>query len=838
MLKALAETEPFAGTGIRMATTPASSNPAATARRVENAYGYFSPDGTEFVITNPRTPRPWANVISNPRMGLAISQSGSGFTWIDNSQLAVLTRWEQDLVRDCSGKFLYVRDADTAAVWSLAPAPVWPKYDRYACRHGLGYTTFETEFAGIRAAWTLFVHADQTVELWNLELENRSDRPRRIELCAALEWCCGVNPAPRREFHKLFIETRYDSERRAVFAQNHMWEVGSPRWGHWNTDFPYVTAFSCSEPVQAAQGDKAEFLGRYGQWSDPQALHHDLWKPRFGRHEDAIAALRSTIELRRGESRRVQYCLAVGANADEVGGLLQSWSPAASNGKLASRVDAALEAVKSGWREKFQPHRIRTPEASLNHLTNDWIRYQAISGRIWGRAGYYQQSGAFGFRDQLQDSQVWLTIAPQRCREQINLHAAHQFADGSVYHWWHPLSEQGHVTKMTDDLLWLAFVTANYIRETGDYSVLADEARFIDDDSPHPLIEHVRRAFDKSFSRSSPRGLPLIGAGDWNDGLSAVGLQEKGESFWLAEFQVGLLADWAHILRESGPLRGERFTRAAHDTWAADCERRRGKLIAAINEHAWDGQWYQRATLDDGSPLGSSRNRVARIFLNAQVWAVLNDVAAPDRAATCMAAVKEHLVGSMGALLLAPAFERPMREIGYISRYAPGLRENGGVYSHAAAWAIAAAAKMRDNELVGRLLEAMNPALKDPEAYCAEPYVLPGNVDGPTSPYPGRAGWTWYTGSAQWLHRVVTQWVLGVRPEWDGLRIEPCIPPGWTHASMTRPWRGATYDIRITRDATLAPAAVRVTLDGAALPEPRLPLPTSGGRHVVEVRCR
>jgi cellobiose phosphorylase len=784
-------------------------------------YGYFSADGTEFCITEPSPPRPWANIIAGPRLGLAVSQSGSGFTWIDNSQLAVITRWQQDLIRDTSGKFLYVRDPESGTVWSLSPAPAWTPHDRYLCRHGLGYTTFETEIAGIAARWTLFCHTFETAELWRVELENLTDRPRRLEICAYLEWNCGVAPSPRREFTKLFLETSFDPGRGAVFARNHMWEVPSQRYGHWNTEFPYVAALAGTAPVSAAQGDKGAFLGRHGYLRSPQALREETWNPAFGRHQDPIAALRSVVNLRPGECRDLGYVLAVAGSRPEAENLLERMTK-------VETMDAALDEVRSAWTARLAAHRLETPEPSFDHLVNDWVRYQAISSRLWGRCGYYQQSGAYGFRDQLQDSQVWLTIEPVRCREQINLHAAHQFADGSVYHWWHPLTEQGHVTRMTDDLLWLAFVAASYIKETGDLGILEDTTPFLDNPEPTPLSEHVQRAFARVFTRTSPRGLPYIGAGDWNDGLSAVGLAERGESVWLGHFLAGLLTDWAEVLRRTGKA-----------DLAAEYEGRRWALVDAINRHGWDGGWYIRATLDDGSLLGSAANRVGRIFLNAQTWAVLADVAPPERAARCMAAVREHLTSPAGALLLAPAFDQPVPEIGYITRYAPGLRENGGVYTHAATWAIAAAAKVRDHELVGRLLTAINPAVKDPERYWAEPYVLPGNVDGPDSPHHGRAGWTWYTGAAAWLHRVVAEWVLGVRPEWTGLRIDPCLPPGWERARMVRPYRGCTYEITIERSDALAEGTSEVAVNGEHLKDSVIAPPCeSGAHHRVHVRCR
>jgi cellobiose phosphorylase len=776
-----------------------------------SAYGHFSEDGREYVITDPRTPRPWVNVVANPSAGFVVSQTGSGFSFLENSQLAVVTRWRQDLVEDLSGKFLYVKDTDGGDLWSLSPAPAWAPFDSFACRHGLGYTTFETSRSGIEAKWTLFCHAKETAEMWRVTLRNASGRPRKLLLCGTLEWCCGVAPAPRREFGKLFLETKFDADHRAIVARNHMWEVPSPRFGHWNTSFPYVSVFSTSEAVVSAQGDKAAFLGRYGSLRAPAALLGKGGAPAFGRHEDPIAALEVEVVLEPGESRTIGFALATSESEEAAVEL-------GSRFVKDEESRRALEEVTASWRARLAAHRMETPDPTFDAVLNDWARYQAIAARLWGRCGYYQQSGAFGFRDQLQDSQVYLTIDPGRCREQIRLHAGHQFRDGSVFHWWHPLTEQGLVTKMTDDLLWLAFVSANFMKETGDFSILDDGAPFLDEEGSFPLTDHVQRAFRHVFSRMSPRGIPLIGAGDWNDGLSAMGLLEKGESVWLGQFLAGLLADWSEIFRRTGAP-------ALADDFAA----RRVALVAALNAHAWDGGWYRRGTLDDGSVLGSAENRVGRIFLNVQTWAILNDVAPPDRAAACLAAVKEHLVTEAGALLLAPAFDRPVPEIGYITRYAPGLRENGGVYTHAATWAIAAAAKAKDAALVERLLIAIHPANKDPERYAAEPYVLPGNVDGPASPHHGRAGWTWYTGSAAWLHRVVGEWVFGVRPGWDGLTIDPCLPPSWSRVKMVRPWRGATLAIDIARGVPAGDGAVSVAVDGVPLATNVLPPPGRPG---------
>jgi cellobiose phosphorylase len=787
-----------------------------------SAYGHFSADGREYRIHDPHTPRPWINLIANPRIGLAVSQTGSGFSWIDNSQLGAVVRWQQEFADDRSGRFLYLVDLDSGAVASLTPAPVWSESRRFACRHGLGYTTFESEHHGVGAEFTLSVDARETVETWRVRLENRTRAPRRLLLVAFLEWNCGTSPAPRREFQKLFLETAWEAERGAIFATSHMWDVGSKRWGHWNTSFPYWSAFAAAQPVAHATGDKAAFLGRAGSWARPAAIENAArggrWQHLFGRHHDPVAAIGSQIELEPGAPFDGGFVLATAATRDETRQLVDRFA-------APGAIDRSLDGAVAMWDGLLASHRIVVPEPTLEPLLNDWLRYQAISARLWGRAGYYQQSGAFGFRDQLQDSQVWLTIDPQRCREQARLHAAHQFRDGSVVHWWHPLTEQGHVTRMTDDLLWLGFVVAAYLRETGDVSILDDEAPYLDE-GPAPLVDHVERAFRRVFERTSPRGLPYLGAGDWNDGLSAAGLEERGESVWLAMFLAGLLHDWSEIHR----ARGDRHLAGEYAT-------RRVALIDAVNTHAWDGAWYRRATRDDGVWLGSAASAHGKIYLNAQTWAVLADVAPPARAAAAMASLEAHLVTEAGALLLQPAYDVPDERVGYITRYAPGLRENGGVYTHAAVWAIAAAAKVKDPALVERLLTAINPSNKDPESYWAEPYVLPGNVDGPQSPLHGRAGWTWYTGSAAWLPRIVSEWVLGVRPTWDGLLFDPCLPTSWTEARMTRPWRGATLEIHITRDGSLPRGSAIATADGHPMPGNLLPSVEPGTRLAVRVRC-
>lgn len=755
---------------------------------LSNAYGQFDPSGKAFTITDPQTPTPWVNIVCNGRYGFIVSQGGGGFSWLDNSQLNVLTRWEMDLARDQHGKFLFLSDLDSGHIWSAAPAPCRPRYDAYSCEHTQGRTRFTTECNGVRTVWTMSVAPDDAVELWTVEITNLRASKRRLRIASYLDWCCGVAPDTKREFHRLFFTTRHDPARRAIFAGKNMWDV-PPRHEaeHWNRPWPYIAAHAVGGARfdrDLALADKAAFFGRYADTARPAAMSSDAaFHPdvtAFGRFGDAAAALGGDLTLGPGENVKLHFTLAIAENAETLEQLLDKYSATES-------VEEAIDRTVTGWEAMLFPTRVGTLAPDVDLLCNHWLPYQAISGRLWGRTGYYQQSGAFGFRDQLQDSQVWLTLDPKRCLEQIMLHAAHQFADGSVYHWWHPLVETGLRTACSDDYLWLPYILSAYIKETGDAGALERTAPFVDNPAPATLLEHCRRAIAKSFSRLSSRGLPHIGSCDWNDGLSAVGVKERGESVWLAMFLIQLLEEF-----------GECCSRAGKTDLAAEYAGKRSALIEAVNAHGWDGSWFRGATLDSGEWIGTHTNPAGRIFLNCQTWAVLSECTSPDRLASAWDSVKQYLVTEWGPLLLAPAYTEPRADIGYITRYSPGSRENGGVYMHAATWALAAACKVRDVETTGRIWKSISPPLRgaDAEGYRAEPYVTPGNVDGPLSDTPGKAGWTWYTGSAAWLRKVALDWMLGIRAAWGGLEIDPCPPPELGIVNVTRLWRGRSVRVR------------------------------------------
>lgn len=777
-----------------------------------NRYGHFESSGRAFHITDPDTPAPWVNVVCNGRYGFVVSQNGGGFSWFDDAQHNVLTRWEMDLVRDCYGKFLYLRDLDSGEVWTAAPGPIRAKYTAYECIHEPGVTTFRTEYAGIAAVWTMTVAPDDAAEIWTVELTNTTDKARRLRLASYFEWTCGVAPDVKREFHKLFLQTEHDAARRAIIATKNMWDVPpKSEKEHWNRPWPYVAAFAMGglkAERDLAIGDKAAFLGRYGSTSAPAAV--TAKEPAvggFGRFGDGAASLGGDFSIPAGGSVKAHYVLAIGSERKQVNGLVDKY-------RDEKTAWAAADAARERWTTILSPVRVKTEAPDFDVLNNTWLAYQAISGRLWGRTGYYQQSGAFGFRDQLQDSQVWLSLEPSRCRDQILLHATRQFNEGSVNHWWHALADFGNRTACSDDYLWLPFVTAQYLKETGDTAILERRAAF-KDGGDGTILDHCVRSMRKAFSRLSPRGLPHIGSCDWNDGLSAMGVEEKGESVWLGFFLCAILEDWALILERNAAKAG----RIAEGFSPSELRERRRELQSVINRHAWDGQYFRYGTKDDGTWIGASACDEGKIHLNAQTWSILTDSTTEERKRSAWAAVKDKLLAPYGPLLLAPAYSVPDASIGYVTRYSPGSRENGGVYMHAATWALAAACEMRDVESVGRIWKSVSPALRglDADAYRAEPYVTPGNVDGPLSETPGKAGWTWYTGSAAWLRRVALDWVLGVRPTWEGLLVDPVPPAELGEVEFVRVWRDAR--VRVTFDAREFDPAARATLvvNGAAI---------------------
>lgn len=709
-----------------------------------NPYGHFDPVSGAFVITDVLTPRPWINVLANEQYGVVLSQAGGGFSWADNCQLFRLSRWEQDLVSDAYGRFLYVQDLEKPdELWSTTYQPTRRRAEVDELVHDLGATTFTRRFLDLETRQTVFVPDDACAEVWIIEIRNLSDRPRALRLASYLEWHLGGSGDSHREFHRLFVESK--TEGKALIAWKHSNLVEHER----TEPKPPIRAYVGWSGVEATTWitDKREWLGTCGDPSFPRALRKAASPSSTSRWDDPVAGGLALLELGPGESRTIT--LTIGAAPDEATAL-----------KMAQRYDeeaarSALRDTLALWNRRCVLPGNDTGDAAIDLMANRWLPYQAIAGRLFARCAYYQQGGAYGFRDQLQDSLMLLDRDPAATLKQLGRHAEAMYEDGGVRHWWHPGTGIFSESRHSDTPLWLAYGVLAYLEATGDLSALELQYDFLNRASQAPaergtLFEHCLRGIRLVLGRISPRGLPLIGAGDWNDGLSHAGLDGKGESVWMAMFLYDILNRWEPYLRRTGH---EDLVECFHT--AAE------SLRSAVNDHGWDGEWYIAGTRDDGKPFGSKSCEEGQIFLNPQTWAVISGIAPPDRAEKAMRSVRERLVMPYGALLLRPAYSHVDPYIGYITRYAPGLRENGGVYSHASTWAVMAFAMMGDRETATEIYRGMLPPLRAAEnadLYAAEPYVMPGNVDGPDSPYAGRAGWTWYTGSAAWMVRV-RKWI-------------------------------------------------------------------------------
>lgn len=782
-------------------------------------YGYFSEDGREYVITTPLTPRPWGNIISNGDYSLMISQTGSGYSWRGNAGQNRITRSFQDLVKDNWGKYFYIRDVERGTYWSATYKPVMREASAFSVRHGLGYSVFTQQVEEITSELTLFVAADAPLEVFHLKLTNDSAAPRSLDVTSYAEWLLGWAPDEHREFHKLFIETTADPDARAVFARKCLWGFPDERGRHNNVSWPYTAFMTASEPLKSYDCDKESFIGMYRNDDAPQAMLDPRLACRAGRFGDAIAALQVAVSLQPGESKTIVFTLGIAEDGKEdARDLIRRFTSAEQAGQ-------ALEAVHAFWSRFIDAERVETPDEALNFMTNYWMKYQAISCRLWGKSAFYQVSAGYGFRDQLQDSQIFLASEPDYARNQLLMHVEQQFIEGDVLHWWFTIRGGGPRTNCSDDLLWMPFILDAYLKETADFSILDEEVPYLNGPA-EPFYDHCKRAIERSFSRFSPRGVPLMGDHDWNDGLSAVGTLLKGESFWVAEFLYMILSTFAPVARQRGD-----------EAFAKKCDVVRASLKDAFNKHGWDGEWYLQATTDDGLLLGSKTNDEGKIFLMPNNWAVISGIAEDGRAQTAMNAVTEYLLKDYGTLLNYPAFTQPRPDVGYVTRYAPGLRENGGVYTHAATWSVWAYALAGQPERAYEAYRKICPPNRsaDIDTYKAEPYVTPGNIDGPLSEYYGRGGWTWYTGSAQWLHRVATHWILGIRPEQDGLRIDPSIPAEWDSYTVTRKFRGARYEIRVQNPNHVSTGVQSVTVDGRNLEGNLIPAANDENTHIVEV---
>ncbi len=775
-------------------------------------------------------PGPWANVIANENAGFCVSERGGGFAWVQNSYFYRLTPWFNDPVSDPAGEVIYLQDAETGHVWSPTPGPSPAKDDLggaapYHVVHAPGITTFTHGRAGIATELSLSVPREDPVKITRLTLRNEGAAPRRIILTSYVEWALGAD----RENTRNQVQTRRDDATGAIFAQNFFGE-----------DFAAQVAFSwISENPTSATADRTAFIGRNGDLTSPAGLSFDTLSGTLGAGYDPCAALRCTIVLEPGETRNVVVLLGAARGEDAVRDIIaRCGTPENAQATSAAAVDA--------WESRLGTIRVNTPSPELNALVNRWSLYQALACRMWARSAIYQSSGAFGFRDQLQDGMAFVYSEPAIARAHILLSASRQFVEGDVQHWWHEPSGRGVRTRFSDDLVWLPFVADHYVRVSGDTGIWDETAHFLEmrELLPHEhevydkptrseesgtLYEHCVRALDRACTRGE-HGLPLIGSGDWNDGMSRVGVEGKGESVWLAWFLITTLRRFA------------RQAESRRDVAVVDRLRHRAdEYAAAVDLHAWDGAWYRRAYFDDGSPLGSATEIECQIDSIAQSWAVISGAGDPERAVTAMRSVRERLVREDDRiiLLLTPPFDRTEHDPGYIKGYLPGVRENGAQYTHAALWTIFAAAGLDDGDLAFHLYDMLNPLTHartkaEADRYVVEPYVIAADVyDAPG--HVGRGGWTWYTGSASWSYRAALEAILGFTKAGHRLTIAPCIPAHWDGFALEYRFGASTYAIRVDNTQGVSTGVVNVTVDGVPSADGSIELVDDEARHEVVV---
>ncbi|WP_280154855.1 glycoside hydrolase family 94 protein [Piscinibacter sp. XHJ-5] len=827
---------PFVATRPPEETVPGTTRSATRGLLLFNGYGGFSSDGREYVIAPPaarRPPAPWVNVIANPRFGTIVSEAGSGYTWCENAHELRLTPWHNDPVTDAGGEAIFLRDEESGQVWhpTSLPSPGDLPDDSappYVARHGFGYSVFEHEEAGIRSELTVFVAMDAAVKFSRLVLRNLGERARRLSATGYVEWVLG----DLREKTAPHITTDIAADNGAVYARNRY----NNEYGDW------VGFFDIDEGDRlfaTLTCDRAEFIGRNGSLRRPAALRRMRLSGRVGPALDPCAAFQVPFDLEPGQSREVVFRLGMGRSADEAGQLVQRFRGSAA-------VREAFEAVTEHWQHTLGAVQVRTPDAALNLLANGWLMYQTLGCRIWGRSGYYQSGGAYGFRDQLQDAMALVHTRPWLLREHLLLAASRQFVEGDVQHWWHPPWGRGVRTRINDDYLWLPLALCRYVQATHDTGVLTEMVPFLEGRPvPHneesyydlpgrsihsaSLYQHAVRAVLHGL-RFGPHGLPLMGAGDWNDGMNTVGLHGTGESVWLGFFLCEVLRQFSALARRHGD-----------EAFAQHCEQEREHLGQRLEANAWDGEWYRRAYFDDGTPLGSKDNPECQIDSIAQSWSVLSGVADPQRALQAMDSMAARLVRPEHGIvqLLDPPFDRKGPNPGYIAGYVPGVRENGGQYTHSAVWATMAFAALGDAPRAWWLMDLINPlhhgrTPEDVATYKVEPYVVAADVYS-VAPHTGRGGWTWYTGSAGWMYRLVVESLLGlhlsITEEGAFLEISPLLPADWSGFDVDYRFRETPYRLRIERGA-----ADEVMLEGRTLPGRRLPLVDDGRRREVIVR--
>ena len=790
-----------------------------------NGFGGFSADGKEYLIltdNKTQTPLPWVNVIANKNFGTIISESGPSYTWYENAQMFRLTPWSNDPVTDNSGEAYYIRDEDNGNYWSPMPWPAKSK-SSYITKHGFGYTTIEHQHDHIQSESKIFVDAESAIRFTCIKIRNNSSRKRRLSLSGYIEWILGS----LRQQSVMHVVTERDPKTGAIIARN-----------PYNNEFPNTVGFiQTEELVYSFTCDRKEFIGRNGTLQTPLGLKQIELSGKTGAGLDPCTAYLIPVELQPGQEKEIIFRMGAAQGNESAIELINKF-------KGPENVRLAFENVKTFWQNVLGTIQIETPDPALNILTNGWLLYQVLSCRFWGRSGFYQSGGAYGYRDQLQDTMALVHSQPLLTREHIILSASRQFIEGDVQHWWHPPINKGVRTLCSDDFLWLPYVTSRYIRATNDTTILNEIVSFIDGRPLHAheesyyelpmvapmkerLYDHCKLSIQRALEKTGIHGLPLIGSGDWNDGMNMVGIEGKGESIWLGFFLYDVLNRFAPLAKAEGD-----------EIFIGEIEKQAAKLKANLNNNGWGGEWYLRAYFDNGDILGSPGNDECKIDSISQSWSVLSEAGQPDRIQSAMKAVDRYLVNRNKSLiqLLDPPFDTSSMNPGYIKGYVPGVRENGGQYTHAAIWMVMAFAKMGDQEKTWELLKMINPinhgATREiVETYKVEPYVLAADVYG-VEPHVGRGGWTWYTGSAGWMYQLIIESFLGINRDGNLLKIKPCIPKEWKSFKVQYRFGNTTYQIEVTQTTGSQPA---VLLDNELITGDEINLIDDERQHVIAI---